>query len=465
MSSKEGQPRRFAKVRKWLSNGLDVFLSATIATSGMGVPTQGQKLDNFPPEAILASHIIEKNNLSPEYIAESEVKNWQPKKPYFLWIAYPWTKNMAVDGTWSGSYWADNGNKPPHTWINSVMPMFKEDSTNPEDNLYSSNDPEYWKWVMELSKAAHIPIIMFSDWGIKPDGTDSKTHATIKKIAQFMNSDQNPFPLGRYSALFEPEGSGNPTIEQIVKWVEDYKSFSQDNPSAWRDPDDGKLIIGAYGVDEEDWEMFDRYKRAEEITGVHFLLRPFAFSELKSLDKGRGVFDNGESDPYGCLLYAPANRIIILEKNDMSCQAVSPGFDKGTEKEPRLERDPNEFRKVVQQIVDNPLDVNAIETLDEWGEKTAVAPALEVYFTKYGMIIDWKKSWGYTYINILAQTLPELPIVVPDGKIALYENEPKIVYTGNLTSKNKQTAVVWADNQLSKIILPAVGRIYPKEDN
>src|SRR3990172_4819686 len=235
--------------------------TALVLTSCIGIVSAVPQNSDFLKDFTQAfNHPKKEYSQKQLIIYESEVRNWQPEKPDFILIAYPWAQTKKVDGRWS--YWNDRGH-PPNTWINNVMPMFDENgSRRPEDNLYSGSDPKVWEWYLKLAKRAKVPILAFTNWG--PENTTNKT---LQKIFEFMESSKNPFPLARATAYGEIMATPDkiPTVDEFVDFIDGYKKYAQDSPVAWRDTVDRKLIVPFYTRDEHDTTSLIRLSEAARI--------------------------------------------------------------------------------------------------------------------------------------------------------------------------------------------------------
>ncbi len=361
----------------------------------------------------------------------SSGNNFQPTAPYYASFYYPWFKNSAFDGSWSGSTWNDadvrGTHTPPANWFSNYLPNIDTLDFDPAVELYSSNDFSVFKWQVGKMAEAKQEVAISSWWG-----PGHKTDAAFNKVINdFANRADNPYPNLRWALYYECEGNGgtacggtsNPSVSKIVSDLNYIASNYANKPGFLKV--NNKPVLFVYGdspdilntgscTDPLNTSVSARWKQANSRANTPFYI------VLK-------VYSNYRTDPCqpdSWHQYAPSSR---TDSQGNYSFMVSPGFWRSGDA-PRLCRNLNgaaqancksdnltlsvpSFQSGVQSMVNSTATWRLIETWNEWGEGSAVEPGFQVVQTNgsnYATENPNGTIFDNAYIDVLKSLLPPL---------------------------------------------------------
>lgn len=321
--------------------------------------------------------------------------NFQPTAPYYATFFYPWFKNAATDGSWSGSGWSDSDaggtHSPPTNWFSNYLPDPNPSSFDPASELYSSNSYTTFKWQMSKLAEAKQEVAITSWWG-----QGHKTDITFSKIANdFMKRSDNPYPRLRWAFYYEKEGNvvngtSDPSVATIVSDLNYLKAQYNDSPYLLKIG--GKPVVFVYADPSDGAGMAQRWHDANAQTGNAFYINLKVFTGFAS--------DPNQPDSWH--QYAPANR---ANNHAPYSYAISPGFWLSGDTV-RLTRDLSAFQSAVSSMVASSSTWKLTTTWNEWGEGTAVEPGTEV-IQGHGATAAVQNPSGATFGNSFVQALAD----------------------------------------------------------
>lgn len=342
---------------------------------------------------------------------------FQPTAPYYSTFFYPWYENpntANADGVKRWSYW-DNPttgtalrHTPTQNWFSNYLPDPSPLVFEPTTELYSSFNDVIINWQLAKMKEAKIEVAINSWWG-QADKTDK---AFKKIITDSMNRDSNPYPNLRWALYYEKEGTGDPTVNEIVSDLNYIKTNYASQPGMLKI--DGKIVIFVSADPSDNTEMVNRWATAKStVGGIYTVLEVFPTYETSV----------NRSDSWH--QYTPAER---SDQQGTHSYSVSPGFWLNGE-DMRLCRNvdgsprPNckasapsvtvpSFKDAVQAMVSANTKWKLIQTWNQWGEGTGVEPAQKVNQVPSGNaspdLADPSVSNSNAYIDVLKEMLPPL---------------------------------------------------------
>ena len=248
-----------------------------------------------------------------------------------------------------------------------------------------------------------IRAAFYYPWFPETWGAEPVAEPSIGRYSSTVGVIQNHIALMRYAkcraaiaSWWGPESSYSSRIDACLAAAEGtgFKWALYYEPEGYRDPSSGALdadldyvwdrwashpnylriarkpVIFAYAGGQDGAGMSDRWKVANA-GRFHVCLKLFH------------GFTTVASQPDSWHEYAPANAISDFRPYSVS---VSPGFAM-TGQQVRLPRDLDRFKANVKTMNEANAQWSLITTFNEWGEGTAVEPALE---------------WGTKYLDVLA---------------------------------------------------------------
>jgi hypothetical protein len=175
----------------------------------------------------------------------------------------------------------------------------------------------------------------------------------------------------QWAIYAEAEGVGNPTVDSIRKDLEYIRDQYSASPAYLKIG--GHFVVFVYAQPEDSCDMAARWKQANSV-GAYVVLKVFP------------GFHNCPDQPDSWHQYAPANAVDQQGKYSFT---ISPGFWKGTEPKPRLERDVSRWEQNIRAMIASHADFQLVTTFNEWGEGTAVEDAQEWSSpSSYGAYLD-----------------------------------------------------------------------------
>jgi hypothetical protein len=320
---------------------------------------------------------------------------FQPSAPYYAAFYYPWFKNAATDGSWSGSTWSDADVKgthtPPANWFSNYLPDPNPSAFDPANELYSSNNYTTFKWQVSKMAEAKVEVAISSWWG-----QGHKTDVTFNSIVNdFMKRSDNPYPNLRWALYYEKEGFGDPSVSEIASDLSYIASHYASSPYMLKV--NGKPVIFVYGDANDGATTATRWAQARAQVGTKFYVVLKVFSGYATTP----------DQPDDWHQYNPAVRSDSQGSHSFS---ISPGFWRSGDPV-RLGRDATAFQSAVSAMVASSARWKLITTWNEWGEGTAVEPGEQVIQANGATKATLDPAgtlFGNKYIDILKNSLPNL---------------------------------------------------------
>jgi hypothetical protein len=178
--------------------------------------------------------------------------------------------------------------------------------------------------------------------------------------------------MGFYWAVYmESEGAGNPSVEAIRSDLIYIRDQYTQSPAYLKVG--GRFVVFVYAQPQDGCDMVTRWTQANTV-GAYLVLKVFPH------------YVNCAAQPDAWHQYAPATAEISMKSDSFT---ISPGFWKGTEAQPRLTRDINQWAKGIRDMVASQANFQLITTFNEWGEGTAIEPARQwSSASHYGIYLD-----------------------------------------------------------------------------
>jgi hypothetical protein len=255
----------------------------------------------------------------------------------------------------------------PDTWGHGEHPP-----TNyaPTLGYYSSTDDAIIDQQIRLASGAHLQALIGSWWG--------REHATNRALQYIVTRSAQGGPPAsdlRWAIYYEPEGQGDPSVDEIVQDLEYLQGtlFAQPNYLQV----DARPVVFVYADPLDGPGMAERWEQAKTRLG----------GNLYVVLKVYPGYRESANQPDSWHQYSPA---VPYSAQTPYAVTISPGFWK-TGEEPRLARDPARFELDVRRMVDSGAAWQLVTTWNEWGEGSAVEPS---------------DQFGSTYLDILCRALP-----------------------------------------------------------
>ncbi len=262
---------------------------------------------------------------------------WQPSFPIRAAFYYPWFPEA----------WKQEGIYP----YSNYTPLL---------SYYSSRDPAILKRHLAMMQYAHIEAGIASWWG-QGSQTDSKI-AGLLDAAAGTNF--------RWALYYENEAQDDPSVSQIHSDLVYIRDHYGQNPAFLRIK--GRFVVFVYSDGNDGCAMVDRWTKANTV-GAYVVLKVFE------------GYRNCAHQPNGWHQYAPA--LAETQQGNQSF-SISPGFWL-VGQSIRLKRDVTRWRQNVRDMVASGARWQLITTFSEWGEGTAVEPALQwPSASGYGQYLD-----------------------------------------------------------------------------
>ncbi len=233
---------------------------------------------------------------------------------------------------------------------------------NPLLGYYSSSNLTTLQTHIQMMQYAHIQAGIASWWG-----QGSYADKNIPYLLQAASG--TPF---RWALYYELESIGNPSVSQIQNDLTYIRNQYAGSPSFLRV--NGKFVVFVYTDASDGCAMAQRWKQANTV-GAYIVLKVF------------NGYTSCAYQPDNWHQYAPAG---AADQQGHYSYSISPGFWKYGES-PLLSRDITRWTQNVQTMVASGAQWQLITTFSEWGEGTAVEPAMQ-----------WASASGYgQYLDVL----------------------------------------------------------------
>ncbi len=265
--------------------------------------------------------------------------SWQPSFPIRAAFYYGWFPEA----------WKQNG-------------IYPYTNYTPQLGYYSSTDASILKQHIAMMQYGNIQAGIASWWG---QGSQTDT-----KIGGLLSAASGT--SFRWALYYEMESQGDPTPAQIQNDLIYIRDRYAVDPSYLRV--NGKFVVFVYADGNDGCGMADRWKQANTV-GAYVVLKVFSGYRLCA------------SQPDNWHQYSPA---VAADRQSNYSYSISPGFWL-VGQTPRLTRDVTRWAQNVSDMIASGTNWQLITTFSEWGEGTAVEPALE-----------WASSSGYgQYLDVL----------------------------------------------------------------
>lgn len=248
----------------------------------------------------------------------------------------------------------------PQTWTVQGQHVFYDVQLG----YYDSSDPEVIAQHVDDMEYANIDVGIISWWGI--DRQKEKTRVPML-LDQPLKSGTNL----KWAMYYESEGFGNPTVAELKADLNYLKqNYTGHETYAYVN---GKPVIFVYNADDGDCEVAKRW--AEATNGEWYV-------SLKVF----GGFRDCANQPDSWHQYGPD---VPFNRFPGHSAGIAPGFWRADHDEPLLERDPDRWKKNVQDMVNTKEPWQLIVTFNEWGEGTAIERCNNwLSNSDYGLYLD-----------------------------------------------------------------------------
>jgi hypothetical protein len=222
---------------------------------------------------------------------------------------------------------------------------------NPSLGFYDSSATDVIEQHIQAMEYGNIQAGIASWWG-----QGSKTD--LRFPALLAATDAMGSSL-RWAIYYEPEGTGDPTVDQITADLSYIRDRYASDPAYLRIG--GRFVVFVYATGLDDCSMADRWKQANTVD-AYVVLKVFS------------GYRTCTSQPDGWHQYGPAS----AEDSQVGYSfTISPGFYKANETTPRLARDLTRWNQNITDMIASGAPFQLITTFNEWGEGTAVESAQE----------------------------------------------------------------------------------------
>ena len=251
--------------------------------------------------------------------------SWQPSFPIRAAFYYPWF---------------------PQAW--TQQGIYPYTNYTPQLGYYSSTDQNILKQHIAMMQYGKIQAGIASWWG-QGSQTDSKIGGLLSAASG---------TSFRWALYYEMESQGDPTAAQIENDLTYIRDHYAGDPAYLRV--NGRFVIFVYAAGNDACGMGDRWKQGNTV-GAYVALKVFSGYRLCT------------SQPDSWHQYAPA---VAADRQGSYSYSISPGF-RLVGQTPRLTRDLTRWGQNVRDMVASGANWQLVTTFSEWGEGTAVEPALE----------------------------------------------------------------------------------------
>ena len=249
----------------------------------------------------------------------------------------------------------------PRNWTQQGVYPFS--SFRPSLGYYDSTSPRVVRTHLEAMRYGNIDVGVYSWWG---RGSEEDRRFSLFLAA----ARSTPF---RWSVYYEPEGYGNPSVEELRADLVYIRDRYGSSPAFLRVG--GRLVIFVYGDGLDGCETPVRWHEANAI-GAYLVLKVFP------------GFETCPVQPDGWHQYEPARAEFSFPPWSFT---ISPGFSSASVPAPRLERDLFRWRLSLGNMIVSRARFQLITSFNEWGDGTAIESADE-----------WATPSGYgAYLDVL----------------------------------------------------------------
>jgi hypothetical protein len=252
---------------------------------------------------------------------------------------------------------------------------YPDDVAQPSLGNYDSSNRTILATHVSEAKYAGLDAFISSWWG---PGTPTDQRLPLLLDA----AKAQDFHIAAY---YEPEGTKDPTVEQIQQDLVRLKALADQYGDTWQRVN-GKPVLFVYNSNDRTCAIVDKWKQAA----------PDWYVNLKVFSGYRTC----PSQPDSWHQYAPTSAI---DRQTPNAVTISPGFWFHKDAAPRLARDPVRFAQNVADWNAAAVQWKLVTTFNEEGEGSMVEPATA-----------WESPSGFgTYLDIL-HGVPLPPPPPPD---------------------------------------------------
>ncbi len=240
----------------------------------------------------------------------------------------------------------------------------------PTLGYYDSSDETVIRRHIDAMKYGNIAAGIASWWG-QGTTTDGRIPALLAATVG---------DTFRWSVYYEPEGQGDPDSATLAADLMYLRDRYGADPGFLRI--DGRFVVFVYADPLDGCGMVDRWKQANMIN---------AYIVLKVFHGYRTCVNQ----PDGWHQYGPG---AAASAQDHYSYSISPGFWH-VGQDQQLDRDPARWKTNIRAMINSGATFQLITTFNEWGEGTAVEPALEwASLSGYGSYLDALHNNGRDYV-------------------------------------------------------------------
>lgn len=261
----------------------------------------------------------------------------------------------------------------PEQW--TQLGIYPYTNYQPSLGFYDSADPSTIRAHIEAMSYGGIQVGISSWWG-QGDLTDERVRRLLRAATD---------TTFRWTIYHEPEGYGDPTVDQIRSDLRYIRSHYASDQSFLRI--DGRFVVFVFSADDAGCGVVNRWVRAN-VVEAHLVFEAFA------------GYRDCPIQPDGWHLYGAGTAEATLLPYSFS---ITPGFWKAGE-EPFFARDPTRWLQNVTNMLGSGARWQLITSFNEWGEGTSVESAEE-----------WASDSGFgTYLDVLHEVPPPTPDPLPN---------------------------------------------------
>jgi hypothetical protein len=278
--------------------------------------------------------------------ATPPLNNYQPGFPIRAVFAYPWF---------------------PEAWNQQGYNPFTNYS--PSLGFYDSSSVSVIQNHISAMTYGNFSAAILSWWG-----QGSRTDQRVATMLGATPGSSNP--NFRWTLYYENESKADPAIEQIEGDLQYIQAHYGNDPSYLRV--NGKFVVFVYADGLDACGMADRWVQADNALGhpAYIVLKVFS------------GYRNCGSQPDNWHQYSPA---VATDEQRSYSYAISPGFWKKGETNPRLQRNLTTWTSNVKSMIASGEPWQLVTTFNEWGEGTSVESAVE-----------WASASGFgQYLDVL----------------------------------------------------------------
>ena len=256
----------------------------------------------------------------------------------------------------------------PEAWTRDSI--FPYSLFHPSLGFYDADQATTVRHETDAMRYAHLTAGIYSWWG------ERGYPPTDERFWRYLAAARTtPF---RWAVYYEPEGYGDPSVEQIRTDLAYIRDTYADKPAYLKV--EGRFVVFVYGSSES-CETAARWRRANAGIGAYLVLKAF--------DGYLGC----TAQPDAWHQYSGTRAEYELPR---SAFMISPGFDEVRDGHAALPRDLAQWRQSIVDMAASGAPWQLVISFNEWPEGTSVESARE-----------WATPSGYgAYVDALHDELP-----------------------------------------------------------